>query len=422
MKKILLTLICVLAMVPWINAQKVIEDFELIKVMGLSNDPYENDSAYVVDNPAPNAVDSSTRVLKFIRSKDGQPWTGFWTELASKYDMTDYKYVSAVVMKPRISVVKFKVEGGTTVPTFFELESTNPQTKINEWEKLNFHFPNATGLYTRMGMLLDFMEPIGLDHDIVIYVDNIVLRKQEVGGDSIVIEDFQSIPLNQLSNSDLPNPAKDDVDTSNMVLRFRRSSAGDPWAGFWSELPQPLDMTTNKYILLKVWKPRISPVKFKIEGGTTDPATFELESTTPQTVTNGWEQMVFYFPDANGTYPRIGVLPDDISPVGLDGDIVLYIDDIVSSPTGEVPTGIKQPESFDVTLFPNPVKSTLYFGNLKDVDRIVVSNLVGQQMLVTRNITGETTSINVSSLSKGIYMVTVYNKKGNSAIRKIVKE
>jgi hypothetical protein len=430
MKKILLTLVCVLAMVPWIKAQKVIEDFELITVMGLSNDPYENDSAYVVDNPAPNAVDPSTRVLRFIRSKDGQPWTGFWTQLASKYDMTDYKYVSALVMKPRISVVKFKVEGGTTDPSSFELESINPQTKTNEWEKLNFYFPNATGLYTRMGMLLDFQDPIGLDHDIVIYVDNIVLRKQEVGGDTIVVEDFQSIPLNQLSNSDLPkdslkivpNPAKDDVDTSNMVLRFRRSSAGDPWAGFWSTLPQPLDMTTNKYILMKVWKPRISPVKFKIEGGTTDPSSFELESTTPQTVTDGWEQMVFYFPDATGTYPRIAVLPDDIDPVGLDGDIVMYIDDIISSPTGEVPTGIKHPESFDVSLFPNPVKSTLYFDNLKDVDRIIISNMVGQQMLVTRNITGEKTSISVSSLTNGVYIVTIYDKKGNSAIRKIVKE
>jgi hypothetical protein len=430
MKKILLTLVCVLTMLPWIYAQKVIEDFELISVMGLSNDPYGNDSAYVVNNPKPNGVDSSTRVLKFIRSKSGQPWTGFRTELASKYDMTDYKYVSAMVLKPRISVVKFKVEGGTTDPAYFELPSINPQTKTNEWEKLNFYFPDATGKYSKMGMFLDFMDPIGLDNDIVIYVDNIVLRKQEVGGDSIVIEDFQSIPLIQLANSDLPNdslkivpnPAKDDVDSSSMVLKFRRSSAGDPWAGFWSILPQPLDMTTNKYILMKVWKPRVSPVKFKIEGGTTDPTSFELESTAPQTKTNGWEQMVFYFPDATGTYPTIAVFPDFIQPVGLDKDIVLYIDDIILSPTAGMPSGIKQPESLNISAFPNPVKSTLYFDNLKNIDRIVISNLVGQQMMVSRNITGEKTNMNVSSLPGGVYMVTVYDMNGNTAIMKIVKE
>jgi hypothetical protein len=215
----------------------------------------------------------------------------------------------------------------------------------------------------------------------------------------------------------------DEVNPSAKVLRFARSSAGDPWAGFWSTLPTPIDMTTNKYILMKVLKPRISTVKFKIEGGTTNPTFFELESTAPQTKTNEWEQMVFYYPDATGTYPTIAALPDFSDPVGLDADIVLYIDDIVSSPTATgVPTGIKQPEALNVSVFPNPVKSTLYFNNMKDVDRIVVSNMVGQQMLVSRNITGESTSLNVSSLSNGFYMVTVYDKNGNSAIRKIVKE
>jgi hypothetical protein len=431
MKKILLTLVCVFAMVAWINAQEVIEDFELITLNGLSDEPLPNDSVYVVNNPAPNGVNSSTRVMKFVRSKDGAVWAGFWSHLSENIDLTDYKYFSADVMKPRISVVKFKVEGGTTNPAFFELESTTPQTKTDEWERLNFYFPDVTGEYSGIAMLLDMMDPVGLDNNIDIYVDNIVLRKQEVGGDTIVIEDFQSLPLNQLSNGDypndslkiVPNPVMDEVNPSAKVLRFARSSAGDPWAGFWSTLPTPIDMTTNKYILMKVLKPRISTVKFKIEGGTTNPTFFELESTAPQTKTNEWEQMVFYYPDATGTYPTIAALPDFSDPVGLDADIVLYIDDIVSSPTATgVPTGIKQPEALNVSVFPNPVKSTLYFNNLKDVDRIVVSNMVGQQMLVSRNITGESTSLNVSSLSNGFYMVTVYDKNGNSAIRKIVKE
>ncbi len=79
MKKTLLTLVCVLAMVSWINAQKVIEDFELITLNGLSDEPLPNDSVYVVNNPAPNGVDPSTRVLKFVRSKDGAVWAGFWS-------------------------------------------------------------------------------------------------------------------------------------------------------------------------------------------------------------------------------------------------------------------------------------------------------------------------------------------------------
>ena len=59
---------------------------------------------------------------------------------------------------------------------------------------------------------------------------------------------------------------------------------------------------------MKVLKPRISTIKFKIEGGTTNPSFFELESTAPQTKTDAWEQMVFYYPDATGTYPTIAVV------------------------------------------------------------------------------------------------------------------
>ncbi len=119
---------------------------------------------------------------------------------------------------------------------------------MDEWEHLNFQFPDATGEYSGIAMLLDMMDPVGLDENINIYIDNIVLRKQLVGGDTMVIEDFQSIPLNQLSNSDypndslkiVPNPMPDDVNPSAKVLRFARSAAGDPWAGFFSALPEPL--------------------------------------------------------------------------------------------------------------------------------------------------------------------------------------
>jgi len=431
MKKLLLLLVCALALSAWTKAQIVIEDFELLKLNQLSNEPFTDDSLKVVDNPLPNGVDSSTRVLRFRRSFEGAVWAGFWSTLAEKYDMTDYKYVSVNVMKPRISVVKFKVEHGTTNPTFFELPSTNEQTKINEWEKLNFYFPDADGEYGTIAMLLDFEDPLTLTEDIIIYVDDITLRTQEVGGDSIVLEDFQTIPLNQLSNDTLPNdslmivenPLPDDVDSSAMVLKFRRSYLGDPWAGFWSTLPVKIDMTDNKYILAKVLKTRISPIKFKVEGGTTTPAFFELESTVPQTVTDGWEQMVFYFPDATGEYAGIAMLPDFEDPVTLTEDIVLYIDDIILSPTATgVPTGVKPVEKMNVNLFPNPVKSTLYFENLKNVDRISVANIVGQQVMLFRNVTNEKYSINVSSLNKGVYMISIFDKDGNSTIRKIVKE
>lgn len=432
MKKVLLGLLCLVSVSFGTNAQQVIEDFELITLNQLSNDAYPNDSLIIVDNPVPNGVDSSSSVMKFRRSKEGAVWCGFWSQLPSPYDMTNYKYVSVHVMKPRTTTVKFKVEGGSTNPSFFELPSIAEPTKVNEWEKLVYHFPDATGLYTKIAMLLDFADPVDLTEDITIYVDNITLRTQAVGGDSIVLEDFQVIPLNQLSNSTLPNdsliivrnPGKDAGNMSDKVLKFRRSSAGDIWAGFWSTLPEKIDMTNNKYILVKVWKPRVSTIKFKVEGGTTNPSFFELESTAAQTKTEEWEQMVFHFPDATGEYATIAMLPDFSDPVDLTEDMIMYIDDIVLSPTETgIPSGVVDPkEREEIGIFPNPVKSTLNFENLKDVDRITISNIVGQQVMVTRNIRTEKVSINVSSLTNGIYMVSVVDKNGNTTVRKVVKE
>ncbi|HJZ41174.1 MAG TPA: T9SS type A sorting domain-containing protein [Bacteroidales bacterium] len=431
MKKLLLCLFSLLALTTVIRAQQVIEDFELLTLNQLSNEPLPNDSLIIVDNPAPNDLNSSTRVLKFRRSKDGAVWAGFWSRLDQAVDLTTMKYFSVDVLKPRISTVKFKVEGGTSTPTFFELPSLSEPTKTDEWERLVFHFPDATGEYPIIAMLLDFLDPVDLTEDDTIYVDNIVLRSAAVGGDSVVVEDFQVIPLNQLSNGDLPNdsliivenPVIDEVNGSSKVLKFRRSMDGDVWAGFWSTLPEPVDLTTNKYMLAKVLKTRISPIKFKIEGGTSTPAFFELPSVEEQTMTDAWEQMAFHFPDATGTYPTIAMLLDMADPVGLTEDIIIYVDDIVLSPTATgVPTGIDEPGKVDILIYPNPVKSTLNFRNLKDVDRITISNIVGQQIMVTRNISTGNISINVSSLNNGVYLVTVYDTKGNSVVRKIIKD
>lgn len=248
-----------------------------------------------------------------------------------------------------------------------------------------------------------------------------------------VIEDFEDttlIPLNQLSNGTLPddslivvaNPAIDDVDTSANVLRFRRSSTGEVWAGFWSELPTPLDMTTNKYLSVKVWKPRISVVKLKVEGGTTNPTFFELASVRPQTKSNAWEELVFHYPNATGTYPRIALLLDFNDPVGLSEDIVLYVDDIISYPNdpGEA-TVINNPERTDFNVYPNPVKADLYIDNIQDVKSISVYNMTGQKVLSYKGLT-TSARINVSSLTSGIYMLSVENTAGHLTMKKIVKE
>ena len=126
--------------------------------------------------------------------------------------------------------------------------------------------------------------------------------------------------------SRVPNPDPDDVNDSEEVVRFYRSRHGVPWGGFFAFLPVPLDLSEKKYIYVDVWKPRISPIRFKVEDGPTPD--LEIESMAPQTKTEQWETVVFDFSEKDGEWDIIAFMPDFADPVNLDEDIVIYFANI----------------------------------------------------------------------------------------------
>lgn len=219
--------------------------------------------------------------------------------------------------------------------------------------------------------------------------------------DYIVIENFESdamITLNAMANGSLDgpeafervaNPDPDDVNPSAWVMRFERAEDGNPWAGFWSVLPEPIDMTEHKYMHVQVWKPRISPIRFKVEGGTTDPTQFEIVSMEPQSTTGEWENIVFHFANASGEYPTIVFMPDFEDPVTLTENIMIYFDNIVLSNTAEPPTltsneGVELPTSIKLDQnYPNPFNPTTtisYAVTSADQVSLTVYDLTGRQV------------------------------------------
>jgi len=122
-----------------------------------------------------------------------------------------------------------------------------------------------------------------------------------------MIEDFEHIPLNLMLGGDDDNSTMTIVPTpegtsnpSSHVVKYHRSMNGVPWGGFWSALPEPLDLTENKYVHVRVMKTRISPLKFKVEGGPS--GNLEIASMNPQTVVNEWEDIVFDFSEKTGLW------------------------------------------------------------------------------------------------------------------------
>ena len=352
---------------------EVIEDFEgfeHIPINEMANGWIEQDddeeSFEVVENPDRGDANDSEYVLQFNRAYDGDPWAGFWSDLPDGVDLTERKYVHVQLWKPRESPVQFKVEGGDETDDI-EIESIEPHTETEEWVTLSFDFEehDATGEYSVISLMPDFEDPVDLEDDLVIYIDNIVLSdspedpfplEDDDAEQRITIEDFEDdeyIELNVQANGSLDseedafevidNPAPDDVNDSEKVLQFNRAADGDPWAGFWSELPEVIDMTDFGYIEVDVWKPRESPVHFKVEGGETDD--IEIEPIEPQTKTEEWETLVFDFAEegATGEYPIIALMPDFEDPLELDEDITIYIDNIRLSNTSDKATSIDDP-------------------------------------------------------------------------------
>ncbi len=331
MRKLLLSILMLTVLGLWTNAQ-TIENFESITMNIFSGG--ENGAISVVANPD-TVGNPSMYVGKMVRGHDGDPWAGWYATLPTPVDVTANRYVHLKLWKPRISPIVFKYEreGGNSG----DVNPMTPQTSMGMWEEFVFNMDTVSGDYVKIVLIPDFEDPLTLTEDIVLYFDALYVNDDPtVGSDPVqCMENFETIPLNYMLNGEndmsymelIPNPDQSGVNLSPYVIHFFRDMDGFPWDGFWSNLPAEIDVTDNKYVHVKVWKPRISPVKFKIEGGAA--GTIEMESMYPQTMTNAWEDMVFDFSEKTGTYPIIALMPDFADPVGLTEDISIYFDDIV---------------------------------------------------------------------------------------------
>lgn len=350
MKKLLLIFVMTMALTSL--QSQVIENFESITMNIFSGGT--NGAISVIPNPDASGINTSAYVAKMVRGFDGDPWAGWYATLDTPIDVTANKYVHVKLWKPRISPVVFKYEGAVNSGDVFPM---TPQALTGQWEELVFDMSVVSGPYVKIVLIPDFETPLTLTEDIVIYYDDIYANNDPAVGSAAVqvMEDFEPIPLNYLlggaedlsSMTKVANPDVSGCNLSNTVIEFLRDKDGVPWGGFWSSLPQVIDVTTNKYIHVKVWKPRISAIKFKIEGGAA--GTIEIESMYPQTLTNAWEDIVFDFSDKTGEYPIIAFLPDFMDPVGLTEDIIIYFDDIILNNDPNPITPPAQTISVDMT-------------------------------------------------------------------------
>jgi len=84
-----------------------------------------------------------------------------------------------------------------------------------------------------------------------------------------------------------------------------------------------------------------------------------------------------------------------------------------------IQTGIPANPIAKLSVYPNPFTDRIYFTGA-EVTRVTITSVIGQ-VVVDRQVEN-TESVDVSSLDRGIYLVRFYNSKGESVLRKLVKE
>jgi agmatine/peptidylarginine deiminase len=163
-----------------------------------------------------------------------------------------------------------------------------------------------------------------------------------------------------------------------------------------------------------------TPVTFTISNETDNP--FTINSIDE--VTTG----MFYLGIDSPNLPATLAVGESMEvTVGLNVYVKGYVEtsiEIVSNITTqgirvkineEIISGVAENDAKSFEVYPNPMNNTLFING--DVQDVTIFNAVGQQVLFVEN----TTEIDVADLSDGLYFVRVSDKRGNSVVKKIVK-
>ncbi|MCL2072933.1 MAG: T9SS type A sorting domain-containing protein [Marinilabiliaceae bacterium] len=72
----------------------------------------------------------------------------------------------------------------------------------------------------------------------------------------------------------------------------------------------------------------------------------------------------------------------------------------------------------DISVYPIPFDDILYFDNEKNIERVTVTNIMGQDVI---DIKPSDNKIDTRTLSKGIYIVSFYSNEGLKVVKKVIK-
>ncbi len=99
---------------------------------------------------------------------------------------------------------------------------------------------------------------------------------------------------------------------------------------------------------------------------------------------------------------------------------VTVTDADVNEPVSLTPNSVEQNSISSIRAYPNPFDNHITISNADMVKRVVITNLIGQQVM-SINLNGETT-VTTNNLASGIYLITIEGHNGQRTTSKMIKK
>ena len=145
--------------------------------------------------------------------------------------------------------------------------------------------------------------------------------------------------------------------------------------------------------------------------------------------------LTVYKPDNSIAYTQSGLLEQDYSasyyyisgPVEVEGQWRLE----ATLNTGEVVNhyfnvgnslSYHDYYSNKIDIYPNPIKDHLFINSKVKVNKIIISDVLGKEIFVSKEKFINTKKLSVTFLPKGLYFITILDDNLNKSIYKIIKD
>ncbi len=313
-----------------------------------------------------------------------------------------------------------KVEGGTTPLEIM----TNIETS-NEWTAFTFDFSSvADAGNTTLVVFFNFNETDGTETDIY-YIDDLFFGPAEVEEtmcEDPVITDFEcDLPSHPITGdlTTILNPFVEGENTSANVGQYTDSGTQN-FDNLSVAYGMPIDLSTNNKFRIKIYTTQTSNLLVKLEGGTS-PAV-ELGSVGDAgdniDVINSWKEYEFDFSDQAGENHESITLFFNAGNEQPEPEI-FYIDDLRWESESLSIHSIAQADVFSI--YPNPSNDVISIRSNVPVNDFKIVDLTGKLVLQNDSASSDVSSIDISTLSPGMYFLTLKSSSVTQTI-KILKK